>query len=124
MTEDKLLTLRQAAELFQIEEKVVGQLLRDGYLRGYKIGRGWRISLDDLTSFTRNHPNVSPGKLRSNDRANRHSGAPLHLEAPVLPTGPRVVEVTKPNSEARETHRGYTAHEYKTSWVPPWRLGE
>lgn len=124
MTEDKLLTLRQASELFQIEEKIIGQLLRDGYLRGYKIGRGWRISIDDLNSFTRSHPGVSPDQLRSGNGAGGHNGTQLHFNAPVLPNRPRVVQITKKNGGPRATHSHYAVRECEPKWVPPWRLGE
>ena len=43
-----ILTVRQAAELLQAEERTVRSWLRQGRIPGRRIGREWRISEDGL----------------------------------------------------------------------------
>ena len=48
---EKLLTPTDVAERLQVNERTVTQWLRKGHLRGFKIGKEWRISPDDLQAF-------------------------------------------------------------------------
>ncbi len=57
MAEQKLLTPAQVAERLQIHERTVTRWLRDGYLRGFKLGKEWRIAPADLDSFMEKHAN-------------------------------------------------------------------
>ncbi len=57
MAEEKLLTPPQVAGLLQIHERTVTRWLRDHYLRGFKLGKEWRISPTDLRSFIYTHAN-------------------------------------------------------------------
>lgn len=50
MTE-KLLTPEEAAERLSVSPKGVKNWLRQGKLRGLKVGRLWRISESDLSAF-------------------------------------------------------------------------
>ena len=59
MAEDKLLTPAQVAERLQIHERTVTRWLRDGYLRGFKLGKEWRIAPSDLELFMDRHANQS-----------------------------------------------------------------
>jgi len=43
MAEQTLLTPSQVAERFQIRERTVTRWLREGYLRGFKLAKEWRI---------------------------------------------------------------------------------
>jgi len=58
MAEDKLLTPPQVAERLQVNERTVTQWLRKGHLRGFKIGKEWRISARDLAAFLEGSANV------------------------------------------------------------------
>ncbi len=51
MIEDKLLTPPQVAQRLQMNERTVTQWLRQGHLRGFKIGKEWRVSARDLDNF-------------------------------------------------------------------------
>ena len=51
MTEEKLMTPPQVARRLQVNERTVTQWLRKGHLRGFKIGKEWRISPRDLEVF-------------------------------------------------------------------------
>ena len=44
MIEDTFLTPSQIAERLQLQERTVTRWLRTGYLRGFKLGREWRVS--------------------------------------------------------------------------------
>ncbi len=57
MAEEKLLTPPQVADLLQIHERTVTRWLRDRYLRGFKLGKEWRIAPADLQSFMDQHAN-------------------------------------------------------------------
>lgn len=51
MDENKLLTPDQVAEHLQIKTATVQGWLRNGKLRGVKIGRYWRVRPGDLRQF-------------------------------------------------------------------------
>ena len=57
MAEEKLLTPPQVADHLQIQERTVTRWLRDGYLRGFKLGKEWRVSSEDLQLFMESHAN-------------------------------------------------------------------
>jgi len=51
MTE-KYYTVDQIAELLKIHPKTVQRYIREGRLRANKVGKGWRVSGHDLSTFT------------------------------------------------------------------------
>jgi excisionase family DNA binding protein len=51
MSKEKLLTPTDVANHLQVNERTVTQWLRKGLLRGYKIGKEWRIAAKDLDAF-------------------------------------------------------------------------
>ena len=63
MTEKKLLTPTQVAQHLQVNERTVTQWLRKGHLRGFKIGKEWRVSARDLEVFLEQSANV-PARTR------------------------------------------------------------
>jgi excisionase family DNA binding protein len=67
MADDKLLTPPQVAERLQVNERTVTQWLRKGHLRGFKIGKEWRVSMRDLEAFLEGSANVP---LRSDSGGN------------------------------------------------------
>lgn len=64
MIEDKLLTPPQVAERLQVNERTVTQWLRKGHLRGFKIGKEWRVAQKDLEAFLEDSANVPAGAIR------------------------------------------------------------
>ncbi len=58
MTKEKLLTPPQVAQRLQVNERTVSQWLRNGYLRGFKVGKEWRVSSRDLEAFLEQSANV------------------------------------------------------------------
>jgi excisionase family DNA binding protein len=48
MTEDKILTVAEAAEILQVSAATVRRLLIDGKIPGFRAGSRWRISKNAL----------------------------------------------------------------------------
>ena len=65
MNDEKLLTPSNVASRLQVNERTVTQWLRKGYLRGFKVGKEWRISPDDLQAFLEASANMPLDKPRS-----------------------------------------------------------
>ena len=62
MTEPQLLTPAQIAEALQLTESAITRWLRNGRLRGFKVGPDRRVSTADLDSFLEEQANI-PAKL-------------------------------------------------------------
>ncbi len=62
---EKLLTPTDVANHLQVNERTVTGWLRTGHLRGFKIGKEWRISPDDVQVFLEAGANMPPDKSRS-----------------------------------------------------------
>ena len=62
MIEDKLWTPPQVAERLQVNERTVTQWLRKGHLRGFKIGKEWRIAQRDLQACLEDSANIPSGR--------------------------------------------------------------
>jgi excisionase family DNA binding protein len=61
MTEQILLTPLDVAKRLQMNERTVTQWLRNGHLRGFKIGKEWRVSELDFDSFIEASANIPSG---------------------------------------------------------------
>lgn len=46
-----LLDINEAAKLLRCSTKKVSEMLRDGWIRGFKVGRAWRIAKKDVIRF-------------------------------------------------------------------------
>ena len=62
---EKLLTPTDVAERLQVNDRTVTLWLRKGHLRGFKLGKEWRISPDDLQAFLEVSANKPMDKPRS-----------------------------------------------------------
>jgi excisionase family DNA binding protein len=51
MTDRRFFTPEQVAELLQISRVTVMDYLRKGRLKGYRVGKLWRIKEEDLEAF-------------------------------------------------------------------------
>ncbi len=63
MNNEKLLTPVDVAKSLQVNERTVVQWLRKGHLRGFKIGKEWRVSVKDLEALLEagaNKPSSKP----------------------------------------------------------------
>ncbi len=65
MNDKRLLTPLDVADRLQMNERTVNIWLRKGRLRGFKIGKEWRISPDDLQAFLEASANKPMDKPRS-----------------------------------------------------------
>ncbi len=65
MIEPKLLTPAQIAEAFQLNESTITRWLRKGRLRGFKVGKEWRVSTADLDAFLEEQANIPPSDRRT-----------------------------------------------------------
>ncbi len=65
MNDKKMLTPTDVADRLQVNERTVTLWLRKGHLRGFKIGKEWRISPDDLQAFLEASANNPMDKPRS-----------------------------------------------------------
>ncbi len=65
MNNETLLTPVDIANRLQVNERTVTQWLRKGHLRGFKVGKEWRVSVKDLEAFLQ----VSANKPSSKPRA-------------------------------------------------------
>ena len=67
-----LLTPHQVAERFQIDVRTVTLWLRKGQLRGFKVGKRWRVSAQALTAFLEASANLpsSPIPVKRHNPAN------------------------------------------------------
>ncbi len=65
MNDNKLLTPNDVASRLQMHERTVTLWLRTRHLRGFKVGKEWRISPDDLQAFLEASANKPPDKPRS-----------------------------------------------------------
>ncbi len=65
MNDKKLLTPTDVANRLQVNERTVTVWLRKGHLRGFKIGKEWRVSVEDLEAFLEASANKPMDKPRS-----------------------------------------------------------
>lgn len=64
MCREQYRTVKEVADLLQVNEVTVRRWIRDGELRAIDIGKGWRICPDDLDAFLECHatrPSSRPG---------------------------------------------------------------
>lgn len=66
---ERLLTIREAAEVLRLHPRTVREYLRRGELEGRVIGGRWRFRRKDLDAFYENAPRVWdwPGKRKDGD---------------------------------------------------------
>ncbi len=65
MNNEKLLTPVDVANRLQVNERTVTQWLRKGHLRGFKVGKEWRVSEKDLEAFLEAGANKPSSEPRS-----------------------------------------------------------
>ncbi len=65
MNNDKLLTPVDIADRLQVNERTVTQWLRKAHLRGFKVGKEWRVSVEDLEAFLEAGANKPSSEPRS-----------------------------------------------------------
>jgi len=61
MAEDKLLTIKEAAEILRLSERSVNRYIEAGKLKASKIGQ-WRIKRSELDKLLDEHSNIKKTK--------------------------------------------------------------
>lgn len=64
-------TVEQAAEVLSLHPKTIQRYIREGRLQAKKVGKSWRITEYDLSTFAEHTKNCSPhvnAKQRSEDK--------------------------------------------------------
>ena len=100
---EKILTVRDVADLLQVKEITVREMFRAGRLRGFKMGKAWRTTED---------------MLRADIETLAAGGTPGEGEAPAPKTAkkPRTKRVTK---GARKQNKQAAAPEPASADPPP-----
>lgn len=57
------ITTHQAADLLLVRRATVAEYLRRGWLRGRRIGRGWRIEASSVETLLKCGPPASMGRI-------------------------------------------------------------
>ncbi len=65
MNNDKMLTPVDVANLLQVNERTVTQWLRKGQLRGFTVGKEWRVPVKDLEALLEASANKPSSEPRS-----------------------------------------------------------
>jgi excisionase family DNA binding protein len=55
MSREQYQTVKEVADLLQVNEVTVRRWIKDGELRAIDIGKGWRIGPEDLDAFLEGH---------------------------------------------------------------------
>ena len=55
MSREQYRTVKEVAELLQVNEVTVRRWIKEGEIRAIDIGKGWRIGPDDLDAFLEDH---------------------------------------------------------------------
>lgn len=50
-------TLKEIEELLQVTRRTIYNWIKDGKLKAFKVGKGWRVSKEALEEFTRTGTN-------------------------------------------------------------------
>lgn len=50
----EMYTLKEVCEMLRISRRTIYNLLKDGKLKGVKVGREWRFSREQIEEFLRN----------------------------------------------------------------------
>ena len=97
-----LLTAAEVAEILDIHPRTVGEYIRDGKLRAFQLGGGWKISEHALRAFVREQTQ-SPGASPAG--ASHPIARALDEALMTLLPGPPVPESRRPGARGRGTHR-------------------
>ncbi|MBF0531222.1 MAG: helix-turn-helix domain-containing protein, partial [Deltaproteobacteria bacterium] len=62
-------TAEQVAELLQVSKAFVDRLLRDGLIKGFKIGKLWRVNQSALDDYCVSCANSGKGKRSLSPKA-------------------------------------------------------
>lgn len=79
-----MLSPSEIATALQMNDDTITKWLNDGALRGFKIGRGWRVLKADLIEDLTRHYNVTDPSTPAGRQRADHGTEPRALVAPGL----------------------------------------
>lgn len=62
-------TVEQISNMLNIHPKTIQRYIREGKLRATKIGKGWRITGHDLSTFTESNSGKAPASANQSERS-------------------------------------------------------
>lgn len=51
LTEEKSYTVKELSDILNVSDKTVRKLLNDGDLKGFKVGKNWRVKPSELEKY-------------------------------------------------------------------------
>ena len=60
MTMEELITINQLKDILQVDRLTVYRMLKDGRIRGVKVGRQWRVPRSEVTELVKGLPGLGP----------------------------------------------------------------
>ncbi|MFE2993356.1 helix-turn-helix domain-containing protein [Streptomyces sp. NPDC059262] len=51
LSSEEVLTVKQVAEILKISEKTARKMLNNGEIKGFKVGREWRVSAEKFNEY-------------------------------------------------------------------------
>ncbi len=63
----ELLNVKQAQEILRISERTVFRLIKDGELKGFKVGREWRFEPSDIDAYIERQRKKAEGLLKDDE---------------------------------------------------------
>lgn len=73
MLERDVYTPAELAELWRCNVSIIYEMLRDGRLQGFKLGRDWRIREEAILAYEANPDNHLALTYKPRTRANAHA---------------------------------------------------
>jgi excisionase family DNA binding protein len=122
---EKYYTVEQISELLGMHPKTVQRYIREGRLRAVKIGKGWRVTGHDLSTFTE-----SAGVKSGTTEEGCAGGGEHAAAAPEGATASAVVDIPADKNEAIRILNALTAAlnskppEYGRSSMHAQHIGE
>ncbi len=71
----RLLIVSQAADTLRVCKETVRRLVRKGALPAFRVGRGWRFDLEEITEFARVHADLRAVACQLVQAQNEHTAA-------------------------------------------------
>lgn len=70
-----LLNVKQVQEILSLSERTVFRLLKEGSLKGFKVGREWRFEESDIKDFIKQQREKAAQQVQANGRGLEESVA-------------------------------------------------
>jgi excisionase family DNA binding protein len=122
---EKYYTVEEIAELIKIHPKTIQRYIREGRLKANKVGKSWRVSGHDLSTFTEGgNASVTPpldfnGKAVATEKADREIKVSTVIDIPVSDTQEAVRIANTLTALANSKPPGWGASSLQTQYLMP-----